>query len=43
MLRALVVGLALAASFDVYMLDGKYTNAAVSMARAILQNFGVIY
>ena len=43
MLRMLVVGLALAASFDVYMLDGKYTNTAMSMGRAILHSFGVIY
>jgi hypothetical protein len=40
MLRVVAV-LALAVSFDIYMLNGKYSDAAVSMSRTILHYFGV--
>ena len=40
--RVLVIVLALAASIDLYMLNGKYTDAVVSMSRSILHHFRVI-
>jgi hypothetical protein len=42
MLRVLTVVLALAAGFDLYMLNGKYTNVAVGMSRTILQHFRLL-
>jgi hypothetical protein len=41
MLRVLVIVLALAVSIDLYMLNGKYTDATVSMSRTILHHFRV--
>jgi hypothetical protein len=40
MLRVLAV-LALAVGFDIYMLNGKYSDVAISMSRTILHYFGV--
>jgi hypothetical protein len=42
MLRVSAIVLALAASFDHYMLDGKYTNVAVSVFRTIFHHFGIL-
>jgi hypothetical protein len=42
MLRVVAIVLALAAGFDHYMLNGKYTDVATSMSRTILQYFRVL-
>jgi hypothetical protein len=39
MLRAAVVALALLASFDLVMLNGKYTSAAVQVSSSFLRHF----
>jgi hypothetical protein len=39
MIRVFALALALAVGFDVYLLNGKYTDVAVSMSRTILQHF----
>jgi hypothetical protein len=39
MLRAAVVAIALLGSFDLVMLDGKYTSAAVRWSSAFLRHF----
>jgi hypothetical protein len=41
MFRVLAM-LALAVGFDLYMLNGKYTDVAVSMTHTILQHFRVL-
>jgi hypothetical protein len=42
MLRVVAIVLALAVGFDHYMLNGKYTDVAVSMSRTILHYFRVL-
>jgi hypothetical protein len=42
MLRVVAILLALAAGFDHYMLNGKYTDVAVSMSHTILHYFRVL-
>jgi hypothetical protein len=42
MLRMLVIVLVLAVGIDFFMLNGKYTDAAVSLSRTILHHFRVI-
>jgi hypothetical protein len=39
MLRAAVVAIALLGSFDLIMLDGRYTNAVVQWSSAFLRHF----
>jgi hypothetical protein len=41
MIRTLALALALAVGSDYYLLNGKYTDIAVSMSRTILHYFGV--
>jgi len=42
MFRVLVIVLALAVGIDLYMLNGKYTDVAVSMSRTILHHFRML-
>jgi hypothetical protein len=42
MLRVVAIVLALAVGFDLYMLNGKYTDVAVSMSRAIFSHFRIL-
>ena len=42
MWRAVVIITAVLAAYDVYVLDGKYTSAAVQIAASILHFFRVI-
>ena len=41
MARAVFILLVLAASFDVFALDGKYTNATAAIVRSVLLHFGI--
>jgi hypothetical protein len=42
MLRIAAIVLAVAVSYDLYMLAGKYTSVANQMATSILRHFGLL-
>jgi len=42
MLRIAAIVLAVAVSYDLYMLGGKYTSVANQMATSILRHFGLL-